>query len=146
MLQCCSVCEHEESYGLHFASAELAFPDYNNIEIRCKIVLDTLSSESPSLNSEQQKILFTGVYEDYSSISKKKERLKAVREDPYYNALQVKYAMAITGHKSQGGQWKCVFIDNNLWSDNISLDDLKWLYTALTRGIEKVYLVNFKSV
>lgn len=140
------VWEHEERYGLHFASAELAFPDYNNIEIRCKIILDTLSSESPSLNSEQQKALFTGVYEDYSSISTKKKRLKAVREDPYYNALQVKYAMAITGHKSQGGQWKCVFIDNNLWSDNISLDDLKWLYTAITRGIEKVYLVNFKSV
>lgn len=137
---------HEERYGLHFANAELAFPDYNNIEVRCKIILDTLSSESPSLSGVQQKALFTGVYEDYSSISAKKKRLKAVREDSYYNALQVKYAMAITGHKSQGGQWRCVFIDNNLWSEEISLDDLKWLYTAVTRGIEKVYLVNFKSV
>ncbi len=140
------VWEHEERYGLHFATAELSFPDYNNIEIKCKIILDTLSSEAPSLASEQQKALFAGVYEDYSSIPTKKKRLKAVREDKYYNALQIKYAMAITGHKSQGGQWRCVFVDNNLWSDEITLDDLKWLYTAVTRGIERVYLVNFKAV
>ena len=75
----------------------------------------------------------------------RKKRMEAVREDKYYNALQIKYATAITGHKSQGGQWKCVFVDNCLWRDDISMDDLKWLYTAITRGVEKVYLVNFKE-
>ena len=68
-----------------------------------------------------------------------------MREDPYYNALQLKYAAAITGHKSQGGQWKCVFIDNPFWQDGLTPDDLKWLYTAVTRGVEQVYLVNFKD-
>jgi ATP-dependent exoDNAse (exonuclease V) alpha subunit len=71
--------------------------------------------------------------------------MEAVREDKYFNALQIKYATAITGHKSQGGQWKCVFVDNSLWKEDISLDDKKWLYTAITRGIERVYLVNFKE-
>ncbi len=80
------------------------------------------------------------------SIGKNKRKImKEVREDKYYNALQVKYATAITGHKSQGGQWKCVFIDNPFWSDEITLDDKKWLYTAITRGVEKVFFVNFKD-
>ena len=72
--------------------------------------------------------------------------MKAVREDLYFNALQIKYAAAITCHKSQGGQWKCVFIDNCFWNDDITIDDKKWLYTAITRGIERVYLVNFKDL
>ena len=75
----------------------------------------------------------------------KKKRYEAVREDKYYNALQLKYANAITCHKSQGGQWKCVFVDNAFWQDELTLDDLKWLYTAITRATEKVYLVNFKD-
>ena len=83
--------------------------------------------------------------EDYSYIATKKKRYAAVREDPYYNALQLKYAEAITCHKSQGGQWGCVFIDNPFWQDELVADDLKWLYTAITRGVEKVYLVNFKD-
>lgn len=136
---------YEQRYGLQFANAMLSFPDYNNIEITCKVILDTLDSSSAALSAEQQKELFNGVYQDYFNIPTKKKRLAAVKEDKYFNALQVKYASAITGHKSQGGQWKCVFIDNNIWSDDISLDDIKWLYTALTRGIEKVYLVSFKD-
>ena len=82
---------------------------------------------------------------DYAHIGAKKKRYDAVREDPFFNALQLKYADAITCHKSQGGQWRCVFIDNPFWQDFLTPDDLKWLYTALTRAVEKVYLVNFKD-
>jgi len=136
---------YEERYGLHFAQATLRFPDYEDVEVDAKIILDTLTSVSPALDREQQKALFEGVYADYEHIKVRKKRMEAVREDRYYNALQIKYATAITGHKSQGGQWKCVFVDNSLWKDDISLDDMKWLYTAITRAVEKVYLVNFKE-
>ncbi len=136
---------YEDRYGLHFATARLSLPDYGGQEIRAKVVLDTLESESPSLTYEQQNMLYKGVDEDYSHIRTKKKRYEAVREDEYYNALQLKYANAITGHKAQGGQWKCVFIDNPLWSPEVTLDDLKWLYTAVTRGMEKVWFVNFRD-
>lgn len=137
--------KYEERYGLHFAEATLSFPDYNDVEITAKVILDTLSSESAALTKEQQQILYEGVCEDYSHVTLKKKRNKLVREDKYYNALQIKYASAITCHKSQGGQWRCVFIDNPFWYQELTIDDLKWLYTALTRGIEKVYLVNFPN-
>ena len=135
---------HEERYGLHFADATLAFPDYNEVEIKAKIVLDTLDSEQASLSAEQQRALYQGVNEDYADVRGARKRYEKVREDPYYNALQIKYATAITCHKSQGGQWPCVFIDNPFWKE-LTLDDLKWLYTAITRGVEKVYFVNFKD-
>lgn len=137
---------YEERYGLHFAQARLSFPDYDDIEISAKIILDTLDSESASLSSEQQRALYEGVYTDYEHIKTKKKRNESVREDPYYNALQIKYSSAITCHKSQGGQWKCVFIDNAFWQDEISLDELKWLYTAITRAVEKVYFVSFNKL
>ena len=139
------ISKYEERYGLHFASASLSFPDYNNIEIDAKIILDTLVSDTPALSQEQQSELFRQVYEDYAHLTTKRKRMEAVREDIYFNALQVKYAGAITCHKSQGGQWKCVFIDNSLWKDPITLDDKKWLYTAITRGVEQGFLVNFKD-
>lgn len=135
----------EERYGLHFAEARISFPDYDDQEIVAKVILDTLDSESASLTYEQSNMLYQGVNEDYSHISAKKRRYEAVREDKYYNALQLKYANAITCHKSQGGQWKCVFIDNPFWQEDLTADDLKWLYTAITRATEKVYLVNFKD-
>lgn len=137
---------YEERYGLHFAQARLSFPDYDDIEISAKIILDTLDSESASLSSEQQRALYEGVYTDYEHIKTKKKRNESVREDTYYNALQIKYSSAITCHKSQGGQWKCVFIDNAFWQDEISLDELKWLYTAITRAVEKVYFVSFNKL
>lgn len=137
---------YEERYGLHFAQARLSFPDYDDIEISAKIILDTLDSESASLSSEQQRALYEGVYTDYEHIKTKKKRNESVREDAYYNALQIKYSSAITCHKSQGGQWKCVFIDNAFWQDEISLDELKWLYTAITRAVEKVYFVSFNKL
>ena len=134
-----------DRYGLHFAEARLCFPDYGDLELTAKVCLDTLESESASLTAEQQRALYEGVNADYEHISAKRKRYEAVREDPFYNALQLKYANAITGHKSQGGQWKCVFIDNPFWQEEQTVDDLKWLYTALTRAVEKVYLVNFKD-
>ena len=136
---------YEDRYGLHFAEARLSFPDYQDQEIVAKVLLDTLEAESPSLTYEQANALYQGVDADYSHITVKKQRYDAVREDPFFNALQLKYANAITCHKSQGGQWRCVVIDNPFWQDFLTPDDLKWLYTALTRAVEKVYLVNFKN-
>ena len=140
-----SIKNFEDRYGLHFADARLSFPDYDDSEIVAKVCLDTLDSEAASLTYEQQNQLYNGVNEDYSDIKTKKKRYEAVREDPYFNALQLKYANAITCHKSQGGQWSCVFIDNPFWQDELTVDDLKWLYTAMTRAVEKVYLVNFND-
>jgi len=139
------ISRYEERYGLHFAEARISFPDYDDQEIVAKVILDTLDSESASLTYEQSNMLYQGVNEDYAHITTKKKRYEAVREDKYYNALQLKYANAITCHKSQGGQWKCVFIDNPFWQEELTVDDLKWLYTAITRATEKVYLVNFKD-
>ena len=139
------ISKYEERYGLHFAEARISFPDYDDQEIVAKVILDTLESESASLTYEQSNALYQGVNEDYAHITSKKKRYEAVREDKYYNALQLKYANAVTGHKSQGGQWRCVFIDNPFWQEDLTVDDLKWLYTAITRATEKVYLVNFKD-
>ena len=139
------ISKYEERYGLHFAEARISFPDYDDQEIVAKVILDTLESESAALTYEQSNALYQGVNEDYAHLTIKKKRYEAVREDKYYNALQLKYANAVTCHKSQGGQWRCVFIDNAFWQDFLTVDDLKWLYTALTRATEKVYLVNFKD-
>lgn len=136
---------YEERYGLDFAEATLSFPDYDDAVVKAKVCLNTLESESASLTYEQQNLLYQGVSEDYSHIKGKKRRYEAVREDKYFNALQLKYANAITAHKSQGGQWDCVFIDCPFWQSELTSDDLKWLYTALTRAVKKVYLVNFPN-
>ena len=135
----------EERYGLHFADACLSFPDYGDQEVEMKVLLDVLESDAPSLGQEAAQALFTGVLADYSDLPTKKKRYDAVRSDPFFNALQIKYAHAITCHKAQGGQWKCVFVDNPFWQDELQEEDLKWLYTALTRAVEQVYLVNFRD-
>ncbi|MBP5505237.1 MAG: AAA family ATPase [Bacteroidales bacterium] len=135
--------KYEERYGLHFAQATLSFPDYDNLEITAKVILDTLTSESAALSNEQQQALFDGVWADYEDITTKKKRYEAVREDKYFNALQIKYATAITCHKSQGGGWPCVYIDNPFWGPEVTEEDIKWLYTAVTRASEQAYLVNF---
>lgn len=138
--------DFEERYGLQFATAKVSFPDYSDVEINAKVVLDTLESESPSLTWEQSNRLYNGVNEDYSWETNKKKRYELVRENPYFNALQLKYSNAVTCHKSQGGQWACVFIDNALSREELNADDLKWLYTALTRATQKVFLVNFNNL
>lgn len=134
----------DDLYGFHYANAVLEFADYDNTEIECKILLDTISSESPSLTYEQSQQLFTEVEKDYLDINSKIKRFKEIRENEYFNALQIKFSYAVTCHKAQGGQWKAVFIDRFLFGDEpMSKDMLRWLYTALTRATERVFLVNF---
>ena len=134
----------EDFYGFHFADAILSFGDYGNTEIECKILLDTLSSESPSLTREQSRQLFDEVEKDYMDTASRLKRFRQIRENPHYNALQVKFAYAVTCHKAQGGQWRAVFVDRCLFGDEpMTRDMLRWLYTAVTRATEKLYLVNF---
>ena len=135
-----------EFYGFRFADAELILPDYNDLEIEATVMLDTLHSESPSLTREQNELLFSRIMEDYMDIPYKKDRIKKLKEDPYYNALQIKYAYAVTCHKAQGGQWSQVFIDEGyITPDMIGIDYYRWLYTAVTRATDKIYLVNWKK-
>lgn len=148
-----------ELYGFHFADVELTFPDYDDFEMECTVLLDTLQAEAPALTAEQQSLLYNKVYEDYDEINTAKEgerpvwkkatkpeRLKAMKEDPYFNALQIKYAYAVTCHKAQGGQWKNVFIDQGFMTDDmLGPDYFRWLYTAITRATGTVYFVNWKK-
>ena len=134
----------EDYYGFRFAEAKLAFPDYDDYEIECKILLDTLTAEAPALTAEQSNRLFFAVSEDFDEIKSKAKRYKQVRENPHFNAVQVKFAYAVTAHKAQGGQWKAVFIDKMLFGDEpMSRDLMRWLYTAITRASEQLYLVGF---
>lgn len=134
----------EDFYGFHFADALLTFPDYNDFELRCRILLDTITSESPSLTREESRRLLQEVEQDYLDIKSRIKRLKEIRENPHFNAVQVKFAYAITCHKAQGGQWKAVFVDRALFGDEpMTGDMLRWLYTAFTRATERLYLVNF---
>ena len=134
----------EELYGFRFANAVLEFPDYDGYELEAKILLDTISSESPSLTREQSRELFYEIEKDYLDITTKSKRYKAIRENEHFNALQIKFAYAVTCHKAQGGQWSAVFVDRCLFGDEpMTRDMLRWLYTAITRATERVYLVNF---
>lgn len=134
----------EEFYGFRFVDAVLEFPDYGDYEMSCKVLLDTLASESPSLTRDESRRLFYEVEKDYEDIKAKAKRIKAIRENDHFNAMQVKFAYAVTCHKAQGGQWRTVFVDRCIFGDEpMSRDMLRWLYTAITRATERVYLVNF---
>ena len=137
----------EEMYGFRFADVELSFTDYPDApNIEAKILLDTLNSNSPSLTNEESQQLFTAIEEDYMDIPNRRERYKEMKKNPWFNALQVKFAYALTCHKTQGGQWSSVFIDSSLnLKETLEVEDLRWLYTALTRAQERVYFVNFKD-
>lgn len=131
-------------YGFRFADVTLQFPDYDDYELTAKVMLDTLTSESPALTRDQQEQLYNNVMADYDDIPLKSQRLKQLKSDVYYNALQVKYAYAVTCHKAQGGQWAHVYIDQGYMTDEmLTADYIHWLYTALTRATEQVYLVNW---
>ena len=133
-----------EMYGCRFADVVLEFPDYDNLELEVKILLDTLHSDAPSFPKEQNDKLFYTILEDYADLPTKRERMKKMKEDPYYNALQVKYAYAVTCHKAQGGQWQRVFLDQGyMTEDMLTPDYYRWLYTAFTRATETLYLVNW---
>ena len=131
-------------YGFRFADAILEFPDYDNREMEVTVLLDTLQSEAPALTRQQQEALFNGVWEDYPELTNRRDRMKRLRQDPYYNALQIKYAYAVTCHKAQGGQWEHVYIDQGyITEEMLTPDYFRWLYTAITRATEQVYLVNW---
>lgn len=135
---------YEDFYGFRFANAVLSFADYDDTEIECKILLDTIRSESPSLTREESRRLFDEVEKDYMEIGSRIKRFQAIRENPHFNAVQVKFAYAVTCHKAQGGQWRAVFIDRFLFGDEpMTRDMMRWLYTAMTRATERLYLVNF---
>mgnify|MGYP004448870823 CR=1 FL=1 len=133
-----------EFYGFRFADVWLRFPDYDGYETQLTVLMDSLQSESPSLTQEQQESLFRGVFDDYFDKPTKAEKIKAVREDDYYNALQVKYAYAVTCHKAQGGQWEHIYLDQGYMTDEmLNPDYIHWLYTAFTRATKELYLVNW---
>lgn len=133
-----------ELYGFRFAEVTMTFPDYDDYELTAITMLDTLTSEAPSLTREQQEQLYTQVMEDYMDVPYKSERLKKLKDDKYYNALQIKFAYAATCHKAQGGQWAHVYIDQGYMTDDMLTPDyFHWLYTALTRATERVFLVNW---
>ncbi len=135
---------NRQLYGFHFADVWLQLPDYDNYELQATVICDSLTSESPSLTREQGEQLFNAVMEDYADIPLKQDRLKRMKEDRHYNALQVKYAYAVTCHKAQGGQWAHVYVDQGYMTDDMLTPDyIHWLYTAFTRASEKLFLVNW---
>ena len=135
-----------EQHGFRFADITLTFPDYDDTELTATVLLDTLTSESPALTRDQQQQLYERVMADYADIPHKADRLKKLKEDRYYNALQVKFAYAITCHKAQGGQWAHVYVDQGyMTNDMITPDYIHWLYTAFTRATEHLFLVNWPA-
>jgi len=141
-----AIYKYEELYGFKFANVSLRLLDYPDIEFDCKIILDTLAIESASLTSDQNRKLFDAVSEDYMDIRSKKNRWEKIKANPYFNALQVKFAYAVTCHKAQGGQWSAVFVDQGYVTEEmLNIEFLRWLYTAFTRPTERLYLVNFNK-
>ena len=133
-----------ELYGFRFADVLLRFPDYDDYEMETTVLLDTLHSEAPALTREESERLFTAVMEDYADLPLKKDRYQQLRLDPHFNALQIKYAYAVTCHKAQGGQWGCIYLDQGyLPPDASTIDYYRWLYTAFTRATEQIHLINW---
>ena len=133
----------EEVHGHKFADVEVSLPDYGQVELQVKVLLDVIELETASLGREEQKGLYMSVAEDYPEASSRRQKAVKISTDPYYNALQVKFAYAVTCHKAQGGQWKSVFLDQGFFTDEmLNQDYLRWLYTGFTRASEQLYLVN----
>ncbi len=147
MAEVIRVIKTEEMYGFHFANAEIRLTDYPEMkEISVMLLTDVIDAEGPSLPEEQHKKLFDAVMEDYMDIPSYRKRVAEVRKNPYYNALQIKFAYAMTCHKTQGGQWPHVFIDQGyVTEETLDTEYLRWLYTAVTRATKKVFLVNFNE-
>jgi len=148
MIELMRINNTEEMYGFHFADVEIQLTDYQEEpNLSVKILLETLTSDSPALTQEENERLYRSVEEDYMDIPDRRERYKAMRQNPYFNALQVKFGYALTCHKTQGGQWPTVFLDAPFIPENqmLEISDLRWFYTAVTRAQEKLYFVNFKE-
>ena len=145
MVEVMKIRSFEEMYGLRFATLELRLLDYPEEPFfEAKVILDTLYSSSPSLTRDQYRSLYEQVSADYADVANKTERMEYIRKDPYLNALQVKFAYALTCHKAQGGQWQAVFVDQGyLVEDQVDKEFIRWLYTAITRATDELYLVNF---
>lgn len=147
MAEIMKIARYEEMYGFRFADVVIGFPDYPEApDLEVKIILDTLNSNSASLTEEENTRFWEAVEADYMDIPNRRERYKAMRQNPWFNALQVKFAYALTCHKTQGGQWRQVFVDSSLnLKDELEKEDLRWLYTAVTRAQDRLYFVNFKE-
>lgn len=142
------IIRYEEMYDFRFADVQIRFVDYpDEPEMEVKILLDTLYTEAPALPADKSKQLYNEVLKDYSDLGTKRERMEQLKKNPYLNALQVKFAYALTCHKAQGGQWKAVFVDHGfLKEDMVNADFARWLYTAITRSAEELYLLNFNPL
>ncbi|MBN8696905.1 MAG: AAA family ATPase [Bacteroidetes bacterium] len=147
IIQISRVGKIQEMYGFRFADVRIKLIDYpDEQEIDVRLLLDTIMTEAPALSQAENKKLFDSVLLDYNDIADRRMRLKKVKEDPFFNALQVKFAYAVTCHKAQGGQWDCVFVEQGYLTDEmLNIEYLRWLYTALTRAKKKLYLVNFNK-
>lgn len=146
MIELMRINNTEEMYGFHFADVDIQLIDYQDVpNLSVKILLETLTSDSPALTQEESDKLYRAVEEDYMDIPNKRDRYKAMRQNPYFNALQVKFGYALTCHKTQGGQWPTVFLDAPYIKEDESLQisDLRWFYTAVTRAQKQLYFVNF---
>jgi exodeoxyribonuclease-5 len=133
-------------YGFKFITVLAELSNTPNVEIEFRLLMDTLFSETPNLPRERQDELYKNVALDYENIKAKNKKVKLIRENPYFNALQIKYAYAVTAHKAQGGQWKHVYIDASFFRYIApTVDNLKWLYTAITRATEKVYIIDMPT-
>ncbi|MBR4838666.1 MAG: AAA family ATPase [Bacteroidales bacterium] len=148
MIELMRINNMEEMYGFHFADVEIQLVDYQEVpNLSVKILLETLTSDSPALTNEESERFYKAVEEDYMDIPNKRERYKAMKQNPFFNALQVKFGYALTCHKTQGGQWPTVFIDAPFFPDNepLQTSDIRWFYTAVTRAQRQLYFVNFKD-
>lgn len=138
------ILSHKEIYGFRYAKARLRLPDYDDYTFEADVLLDTLQSESPSLTREQSNLLFTTIEQDYAHIGEKRKRYAQIMQNPYFNALQIKFSYAVTCHKAQGGQWQHVYLDQMIFgAEPMTRDFQRWLYTALTRARTKLHLVNW---
>jgi ATP-dependent exoDNAse (exonuclease V) alpha subunit len=136
----------KELYGFQFANVKIRMVDYPNQKpFETVFLLNTITSESPSLTYEESNRLYEEVMKDYEDETTKYKKFQKVKENEYFNALQVKFSYAITCHKSQGGQWNTVFIEQPYLPDGITRDYIRWLYTAVTRAKDKLYLIGFKD-
>ncbi|MBQ7490178.1 MAG: AAA family ATPase [Bacteroidales bacterium] len=147
IMEIMSINKTQELYGFRFADITARLCDYRDYPtVDIKIILESLQSEGPSMSGEQNNALYQAVAEDYADIADKRKRYMAIKNDPFLNAVQIKFSYALTCHKTQGGQWKVIFIDQGFIPETgLDKEYLRWLYTALTRATRKVYLINFKD-
>jgi ATP-dependent exoDNAse (exonuclease V) alpha subunit len=146
-VQVSKIVRRQEEFGFRFADARIRFVDYpDEEEIEVKLLLDTLHTDAPALPADRSNALYQTVSADYAHLGTKREKSAALRKDPYLNALQVKFAYALTCHKAQGGQWQAVFVDHGFLKDDmVNAEFARWLYTAITRAADRLFLLNFNS-